>query len=311
MMLNSGIDPVTNKTIIPRLAFEEVTTAHSLVDGRSSQPYFSLKGYCMGWGRKSYQGHEVCSRSRRHSVMQNTKSVSQIVEHAGGIVGISAEVVLAPSDGLGIVALANADEKHAQEFAVIYRIIEDYVGLERKESERIIASLGLGHEPQTRSTTPTDPSPQTPLTLPLTSYAGEYYDPGYGTYVLCAPTTHPSPPCTDVLAAWAPFENVSDPASPTLYAAISSPWYSHIRLAHQHGDTFGVNGIWPFPHGYGRDQSPFVVGDLGNTPITGEFWVREGRVVGFAMNGFVGELTEQQRLGGTVAETAEVWFNRV
>lgn len=50
---------MTNKTIIPSSAFEEVTTVHSVVIGRGYQPYFSIQGYGMGWTRKSYQGHEV------------------------------------------------------------------------------------------------------------------------------------------------------------------------------------------------------------------------------------------------------------
>lgn len=58
-MVNEGVDPMTNKTIVPRSAYQEVTTAHKLVDGLSSQPYFSMEGYGMGWSRKSYQGHEV------------------------------------------------------------------------------------------------------------------------------------------------------------------------------------------------------------------------------------------------------------
>lgn len=64
MLLNEGIDPTTNTTIIPRSAFEMVTTVHMIMQGRAAQPYFSIDGYGMGWNRKSYQGHEASDSSR-------------------------------------------------------------------------------------------------------------------------------------------------------------------------------------------------------------------------------------------------------
>ena len=60
-LLNEGVDPLTNKTIIPKSVLEEVTTVHMVMAGRGSQPYFSVQGYGMGWIRDSYQGHEVRS----------------------------------------------------------------------------------------------------------------------------------------------------------------------------------------------------------------------------------------------------------
>lgn len=65
LLLNGGVDLVTNRTIIPQSAFEEITTVHQIVGGRASQPYFSIDGYSMGWSRKSYQGHEVCVLSAK------------------------------------------------------------------------------------------------------------------------------------------------------------------------------------------------------------------------------------------------------
>lgn len=65
MLLNEGIHPTTNVTIIPHSAFEMVTTVHTIMQGRAAQPYFSIDGYGMGWHRKSYQGHEVSNSTRR------------------------------------------------------------------------------------------------------------------------------------------------------------------------------------------------------------------------------------------------------
>lgn len=194
---------------------------------------------------------------------------------------------------------------------MIYRIVEDYLGLERKESERLISAIAEEISPPP-SVAPEESAPsQSPLSLPLSSYAGEYYDAGYGTYNLCAPTADPSPSCADVLASWAPFDNVTDEANIVLYASVSSIWISHIRLTHKDGNAFAIHGTWLFPHGYGADSTPFLLDELEDAPARGEFWVRDGQVLGLAMNGFVGERTERQRLGGTVEDTAEIWFTKV
>ena len=47
------------------------------------------------------------------------------------------------------------------------------------------------------------------------------------------------------------------------------------------------------------------------TGPTAQFWVESGSVIGVAVNGFAGETTERQRIGGTLEETAEVWLARV
>lgn len=59
VLLNAGVEPVSNTTIIPRSVFDEMTTAHSVVYGSSPAPDSSLIGYGMGWDRWSYRGHEV------------------------------------------------------------------------------------------------------------------------------------------------------------------------------------------------------------------------------------------------------------
>lgn len=59
MLLNSGVDPHTNKTILPGMTFNETVTAHTIVDGRATIPQVSIVGYGMGWGIESYSGHNV------------------------------------------------------------------------------------------------------------------------------------------------------------------------------------------------------------------------------------------------------------
>ena len=60
MLLNKGVDPFTQKTILPQSTFDETTTAHALIYGKGIVPTMSMMGYGLGWMRYSAQGHEVC-----------------------------------------------------------------------------------------------------------------------------------------------------------------------------------------------------------------------------------------------------------
>lgn len=59
VLLNNGVDPVSNTTIIPSSAFEEITTAYSVMEGTPPSPEMSIWGYGLGWVTFSYQGHNV------------------------------------------------------------------------------------------------------------------------------------------------------------------------------------------------------------------------------------------------------------
>lgn len=293
VLLNHGVDPVTNRTILPRATYDMVTASHSIVSPAPSQSWFSPETYGLGWFVKSYQGHNV-------------------VTHLGAIPGFSVEMFFLPESGLGVVVLANSAAKHQQELAICYRIIEDYLGLERKESERLLAEPKDNMVQREGHKTGNTPSP---MSLPLNKYAGTYYDPGYGNVTLCAPSLAPPESCMPVLKAWSFFENTTDVTRPVLYAAWPSVWVSHARLLHEDGDRFHLSATYLFPGGYGRDKSPFHSDVTPETVALAEFLVEVGEegmeVKGLALNGLVGEKTEQQRIGGTMEETAEIWLRKI
>ena len=108
-LLNKGVYPVTNDTIIPLAVFEEMTTARAIVGGVSAGPV-SIVGYGMGWFRMSYKGHDV-------------------VWHFGAIPGFSLLVAFLPEDNLGVVLLANMDEKQNDNMEVLYRVIDEALSL--------------------------------------------------------------------------------------------------------------------------------------------------------------------------------------
>ena len=237
-------------------------------------------------------------------------TIRQIVDHNGGIPGFSSQVMLLPSEKLGIVVLANGDAKHTPMLAVIYRIIEDYFKLPRKESERLL-TLSSAHKQFIKPASSISKPDYVPLwTLPLTNLAGTYSSPGYGALTLCIPTPTPTPECSSILGALSPFYDVYNASIPELYTPSRSCYASHLRFVHKYANVFDVHGTFLFANGYGKDKTPFEVVNIMESAATAEFWVEDGRVRGFALNGYIGETTEQQRCGGTVEDRAEIWFEK-
>ena len=73
-MLNAGVNPSTNATVIPRSAFDAVTTAHAVSVGKGPSPDESFEGYGMGWFRQSYLGREVRPFKIHATIIVNIRS---------------------------------------------------------------------------------------------------------------------------------------------------------------------------------------------------------------------------------------------
>jgi len=81
VLLNKGVDPASNKTIIPRSVYDMVTTSHTLMEGNpsaSQAQQFSIVGYGMGWTRTSFKGHDVRPLLSNHKIKPMT--ISRLVE---------------------------------------------------------------------------------------------------------------------------------------------------------------------------------------------------------------------------------------
>jgi hypothetical protein len=63
MILNGGVDPVSNATIIPSAEYKVIIDAHSIVGLGGANALESTDLYGLGWHRDSYLGHDV-SESR-------------------------------------------------------------------------------------------------------------------------------------------------------------------------------------------------------------------------------------------------------
>ncbi len=54
-----------------------------------------------------------------------------MIQHAGAIPGFSSSVTFFPNDGLGVAVLMNSADKAMVNEALVLRIAEDVLGLER------------------------------------------------------------------------------------------------------------------------------------------------------------------------------------
>ncbi|RDX43399.1 beta-lactamase/transpeptidase-like protein [Lentinus brumalis] len=293
VLLNEGTDPTTNATIIPPAAFTEMTTARSIVSGVAVGD-ISIMGYGMGWFRMSYRGHDV-------------------VWHFGAIPGFSLLVAFLPADNLGAVLLANMDEKQDDNMRMLYRVIDEALGLSHDE-EPTVSPV----RPETAAHTEDglihalEILPVEALLLNLEAYTGTYEDCAYGALTLCGPSST-SEYCSQVLADFAAVDTAQHipPSEHGLIAAWDRAWSTHVRLRHTSGNSFVATFPRLFPQGYGRNTTPFEFWDSQISVGRAEFVLHDGEVVGFAL------VTEEQaaaarakRTGGNLREIADAWFKR-
>lgn len=303
VLLNAGVEPVSNTTIIPRSVFDEMTTAHSVVYGSSPAPDSSLIGYGMGWDRWSYRGHEI-------------------VAHTGGLPGISTLVALLPDDGLGLVALANADEKAAAERILMERILDDMIDFPEGSRATFVDAerytkleLGGSTSKEVRGAALCSSAGSAPSPAELEPYAGTYGNEGYGAITLCAPSSD-SFYCNDVFGDFAPFRPDPAVSSPMLLAAYPRVWTTHVRMIPCDGETFDLGFTALFPHGYGRNTSAFETFETGDAEGQAVFVVEEKNgkktVKGFGLLIDQDAVAERKRMIGTsVEQYADAWFEKV
>ncbi|KAI0320012.1 beta-lactamase/transpeptidase-like protein [Amylostereum chailletii] len=275
VLLNEGMDPRSNQTLIPSSAFAEITTAHTIISGgHSSIPGFSIRGYGLGWDRYSYAGHDVIS-------------------HDGSVPGISTFTVFDPLDGIGLSLLANADSKDEALVDIAFHVLCRAWGHACPRHSHDVLAVSTAHN--------------IPSAGPTHNFAGAYYDEAYGYLTLCSEWST-SPECTSLIFL---FHTSSSAQSPgTLYAVWPRVWGSHLRLVPVDATHFLFEPVTLFPNGYGKNTTPFEMS--GGDIAVAEFVFDEvGRARGFGLSGTVGEPTMREKEGGVVRETADVWFEKV
>jgi len=159
--LNEG--KLGDEQILSAPALSELHTPQMVLARLPKDAEFSVGAYAMGWFVDAYRGHTR-------------------VQHGGNIDGFSALVTLYPRDGVGVVALANKNGTGVPE--LITRTIADRVfDLESKDwLGEALERRKLGKEVTKEAEKKKESRriPDTRPTHPLTAYAGEYEQPGYG-----------------------------------------------------------------------------------------------------------------------------------
>ncbi|KAF7290005.1 hypothetical protein HMN09_01305200 [Mycena chlorophos] len=293
-VLNRGVDPRTNETIIPKSTFELATSAISVLS-ETGNPFASIMGYGMGWIRFSYRGHDSLS-------------------HSGGAPGVGTRVEVYPDDGFGIVLLTNTAAQEGSR-AIPPMIVDRVLGL---------ASIYEQPEPMSPIRLATTNADLALERRSLEHLVGTYTNPGYGNFTLCSPLFSKRKACKAVVEDFAtvdgpdhlPMHLVS------LYAEWGRVWGTHLRLTPMSlegasAEAYKVEVTTLYPRGYGKDSSPFE--DPGDELVARLAFAddkdgEEGRVLGLGLFGVAqGESAKlRARKGGsTIREMADVWFEKV
>ncbi|KAH9048273.1 beta-lactamase/transpeptidase-like protein [Lactarius hengduanensis] len=286
LFLNNGVDLDTNATIIPLRAFETISSAHSIASGTPTRLSDTIIGYGLGWVRFSLAGHDM-------------------IYHNGGAPGVSADIIIPIFDGVGVVSLANADEKQSALHDINLAVLRK---LASNTNESI--SDDLSAHALTRFLSATSDSrrareegPSATHELPRLDLTGTYDDDGYGTFTLCNASSL-SDECRSVLDDFRLADEPSMGDLNGLFGSLPSIFtkgharFNRTNTAGQYLVDFGSL----YPTGYGRNTTPFAHW-MGRS--TANFVVEDGVVKGFGL----GEIGEREGYE-SVEENSDVWFSK-
>ncbi|RDX45785.1 beta-lactamase/transpeptidase-like protein [Lentinus brumalis] len=247
-VLNRGVDPVSNTTIIPDWVYDETTTAREIMTGNTTaDPSMSVVGYGLGWQRQSYLGHDI-------------------ITHDGGIPGFVSSLMILPNDNLAVVALLNTDGPWQD--LVPLAVIDNVLDLNVTPT---VPSLPSGS-----ASASTSPNTSCVPSIPIYNFAGTYVNPGYGNITFCAPGDNSTAYCSGALSDWAAISpnGTIDPNS--LYATTpritTHAVMQHVCSGSGSEETASSNFLLTlqsiYPNGFGRDTTPFFEGASNILPKT-------------------------------------------
>jgi hypothetical protein len=211
---------------------------------------------------------------------------------------VSTVIGAALGDGIGVVALANADAQHRAILNIVVLAARKAFGLE-----------DAIHSPANEPNPPGDNNLWQPAgdsveeggaaELADLDLAGTYFNAGYGAAVLCDMHSSSSS-CQDVLEDFRSVDESLLPNSTDLFTSWNTVWSTHTRFTHIHGNQYMVFIGTIYPEGYGMNSTPFSTLD----PFGVATFVVENRsVIGFGIS----HLNGIER-PGSVEEGSDVWF---
>ncbi|HMH32213.1 MAG TPA: serine hydrolase [Puia sp.] len=162
MQLNEGM--FNGKEVIPAAVIREIRKPHTIVgDGKPmfNEGHFALYG--LGFFLEEYEGRKI-------------------VSHTGGVNGFVTSITLAPEEKLGIIVLTNNDQNGLFE-ALKWEILDAYLALPYRNYSDVYLKNG---EAYLNGLAATDKKKMDSVglhlktALPLSSYAGNYFNGVYG-----------------------------------------------------------------------------------------------------------------------------------
>ncbi|KAI1784867.1 beta-lactamase/transpeptidase-like protein [Ganoderma leucocontextum] len=289
-VLNGGVDPVTNKTVIPASAYDETTTARIIQAGNvTNDKTTSIIGYGLGWQRNSFMGHDI-------------------ITHDGSIPGFVASLMVLPDDNLAVFALLNTDAPFQD--VLPKAIISSVLGLNATSTSSPSTKAVSRRTLSARATSLSGNCTQS--STALEKFAGDYTSPAYGNLTFCAPTTvnvSESAPCNGTLSDFASL-GALDPN--TLYAT-TNRIATHLSMQRtcdgsDNDSAFVVTFQSIYPNGYGRNTTAFAEAFSSTLPDTHvECVVDDGNVAGC---GWLDVEVSPIKSVGTVQDRAQIWWTR-
>jgi hypothetical protein len=221
---------------------------------------------------------------------------------------VTTAVAAALENDIGIIVLMNADSKEEAIFDIILKV-----------ADKAFSSGNSSSSPSPSPNSSTIVTRRSNLLVPrragVTARAdqgapdidltGAYFNPGYGTGVLCSVHSS-SPPCGGVLDAFRSIDPSlsSNSSSTDLFASWVTVFSTHIRFTYTNNSLYSISAGSIYPQGYGKNTTAFST----LIPIaTAEFELENEKVVGFGWNN-IGDDGDVQPQTGSVEETSEVWF---
>ncbi|KAF5373108.1 hypothetical protein D9758_001608 [Tetrapyrgos nigripes] len=308
-LLLLGKNPTNGKTVIPPEVVQKAATGLSVSDGIPTWSEMSPSVYGGGQWIYSYRGRNI-------------------VEHTGGTPAVVTVISRFPFENVGVAVFSNDGTYGRQINEIIkWRIVDQVFGFGPIDWSKRYKSLASSRYNQTMASK--FPRPVEPISpsVPFSSIAGAYHDPGYGHIELCLipqldeDDVKQSDSCHELLEEVPTrLPDAINTSVPTFVTRWGGLWTTHFIFEHFDGNLFNVTALTSYPIlntsvdlADGKENQTYFTQNwaLASAPAMAEIVVHAGTVTGFGLTGFweAGPGVESP-CGDDVQERSEVWFVR-
>ncbi|KAJ7160945.1 beta-lactamase/transpeptidase-like protein, partial [Mycena filopes] len=269
-LILNGVNPATNKTVIPASVLQTVTSGITVWPFTEKFPELSVSTYGGGQYQSNYRGHDL-------------------IEHGGDVQGFHSMITRFPYEGAGVAILINDDLFYPREI-IRYRLMDELFGLEPVDWNTRYQQTAVGTAAVRASLVNTSRAADAaPPTGGFDSLVGNYSNAGYTDFELCLIVPAPSSAsaaCNDLAATLnSTFPETVDPNVPMLAFTWDRVAAKYMKLAHFKENVFNLTGWVPMPTG--NASSPVWAYDAGFSSTVVQFGDGTNGTSGFGFFGGV------------------------